>query len=84
LIFNKGDSSSGFEDIRLALVHHLVHIILPREAKNVDFMDGSSDSIHSLDDEKDTSCKPTALKFAKKGLVDMLDTHVGETLGKPK
>jgi hypothetical protein len=47
-------------------------------------MDGSGDSIHSLDDEKDTSCKPAALKFARKGLVDMLDTHVGETLGESK
>jgi hypothetical protein len=45
--FDKGDSSSEFEDIKLALVHHPIQVILPREAKNVDFMDGSHDSIHN-------------------------------------
>jgi hypothetical protein len=45
--FDKGNSSSKFEDSWLALVHHLVQIILPKEAKNVYFMDGSCDSIHS-------------------------------------
>jgi hypothetical protein len=39
-------------------VHHPIQVILPREAKNVDFMDNSGDSIHSSNDEEDTSCKP--------------------------
>jgi hypothetical protein len=47
-------------------------------------MDGLGDLIQSLDDEKDTSCKLATLKFARKGLVDMLDIHVGETLGEHK
>jgi hypothetical protein len=47
-------------------------------------MDGLSDSTHSSDDEKDTACKPIALKSTEKGLVNMLATHVGETLEKPK
>ncbi len=65
-------------------MHHLVQIILLREAKNVDFMDGLGDSIHSSNDEEDTSCKLAALKSIGKGLVDMLDTHVGEVLEEPK
>jgi hypothetical protein len=47
-------------------------------------MDGLVDSIHSSDDEKDTACKPIVLKSAKKSLVNMLATHVDETLEKPK
>ncbi len=56
--FDKGDSSYKSKDIRLELVHHPIQVILPREAKNVDFMDNSGDSIHSSNDEEDTSCKP--------------------------
>ncbi len=50
-------------------MHHLIRVILLKEAKNVDFMDGSSDSIHNLDDEKDTSCKLTTLKSIEKVLL---------------
>jgi len=81
--FHKGDSSSKYEDTRLALVHHPIQVILAKEAKNVDFMDGSSDSIHNSNDEDDSSCKPVTLISIGKGLIDMLDNHVGEALEEP-
>jgi hypothetical protein len=37
--FDKGDSSFESKDIKLALLQHPVQEILPREAKNVNFMD---------------------------------------------
>ncbi len=41
--FDEGDSSSEFGDIRFAFVHHPIRVILPREAQNVDFIDGLGD-----------------------------------------
>jgi hypothetical protein len=37
--FYKGDSSFESKDIDLALLHYPIQEILPREAKNVNFMD---------------------------------------------
>jgi hypothetical protein len=36
--FDKGDSWFEYKDTKCALVHHPVRKILPREAKNVNFM----------------------------------------------
>ncbi len=47
--FDKSESSSKDEGTMLALVHYPPWPLLKREAKNVEFTDGSSDSTHSLD-----------------------------------
>ncbi len=51
--FRIESSSSKSEGTKLALVH-FPQAVLQREAKNVEYTDGS-DSIHSYDDEKETN-----------------------------
>jgi hypothetical protein len=51
--FKIESSSSKSEGTKLALVH-FPQVVLHREAKNVEYTNGS-DSLHSYDDEKETN-----------------------------
>lgn len=84
LDFNKVESSSKDENIKLAFVHYSFQPLLKRATKNVEFTYGSSDSNHNSNDEKDTLSPLMALKLIRKGQANVLVNHVGDALKEPE
>ncbi len=72
--FKTESSSSESEGIRLTLVH-FPQVMLPREAKNVEFTYWG-DSTHSFDDERGTNDLSIDKKMIGKAISDELDTHI--------
>ncbi len=72
--FKIESSSSESEGIRLALVH-FPQVMLPREAKDVEFIYWG-DSTHSFDDERGTNDLSIDKKMIGKTISDELDTHI--------
>jgi hypothetical protein len=63
------------EDTKLALVHFPSQEVLPRDAINVEYIDGS-DSAHSLDDEKESRSLLINKTMIKNVQLDDLDTKL--------
>jgi hypothetical protein len=63
------------EDTKFALVHFSSWEVLPRDVKNVEYIDGS-DSTHSSNDEKESKGLPTNKTMTEKVQLDDLDTKL--------
>lgn len=76
----KGDFDFRFEetsedkDIRLAWIHFPPWKMLPREVKNIEYIDGS-DSTHSLDDEEGSNGLLAKKTMTRNDQLDVVDLH---------
>ncbi len=76
----EGDFDFGFEEIsedkdtRFALIHFPPQKVLPREVKNIEYIDGS-DSAHSLDDEEGSDGLLAKKTMTRNDQLDVVDPH---------